>query len=153
MLAALTTTHGLTYHPLYGVWTDMKTRCLNSRKEEYKNYGGRGITVCDEWRNSFESFYFWAIENGWSKGLEINRVDNNGNYCPENCDFITRKNNCNNRRNTKKFVLGDIEVTILKALEITGNLVSQNTAYQRIFKYGWNPEKALTTPARTRGRN
>lgn len=91
-------THGLRKHPIYNVWTGMKQRCFNGETEAYKNYGGRGITVCDEWVNSFQTFYDWAITNGWEKGLEIDREDNDGNYEPNNCHFIMPQENVWNRR-------------------------------------------------------
>ena len=68
-------------------------RCYNENNPFYKNYGGRGITVCDEWKKSLQSFYDWAINNGWIKGLSIDRKDNNNNYCPENCHWITVSEN------------------------------------------------------------
>ena len=88
--------HGYSNHPLYWIWADMKYRCCNENHHAYKNYGGREITVCDEWMNP-KSFIDWCLENGWKKGLEIDRRDNDGNYCPENCRFITHKENSDNR--------------------------------------------------------
>lgn len=93
-------THGLTYHPLYSVWLNMKNRCYNENVDSYKNYGGRGITMCKEWLGSFRTFYDWSIENGWQKGLEIDRRENNGPYEPSNCRYVTCKENARNRRNT-----------------------------------------------------
>lgn len=82
------TTHGLTKTPLYKVWTAMKSRCNNSKNEMYKHYGGRGIIVCVEWMNSSTLFIEWAFKSGYSKGLSIERINNDGNYEPENCTFI-----------------------------------------------------------------
>ena len=89
--------HGLTKHPLYCVWHNMKTRCYNPKRKAYKYYGGRGITVCDEWLFDFEAFYTWAINNGYKKGLQIDRENNDKNYNPENCRFITPRENVRNR--------------------------------------------------------
>jgi len=79
-------------HPLYPIWLSMKARCFNPKRKDYKYYGGRGITVCDEWlvRSNFEK---WVLENGWQKGLSIDRIDDGGNYCPENCQIITKSDN------------------------------------------------------------
>lgn len=89
------TKHGLRNHPLYGVWCSMKRRCNVPNSKSYKYYGGRGITYCKEWEE-FKPFYDWSIVNGYEKGLEIDRIDNDGNYCPENCRWVTPKVNKNN---------------------------------------------------------
>lgn len=90
--------HGLRKHPLYGIWCDMKQRCFNKNDIEYINYGGRGITVCDEWKTDFKTFYGWAISNGYKKGLTLDRKDNDGNYEPDNCRWTTKTIQSRNRR-------------------------------------------------------
>lgn len=82
---------------LYDVWKAMGYRCYNPNHSNYKNYGGRGVTVCDEWRKGFSQFREWAIPL-WGPGLQIDRIDNDGNYEPANCRFVTRKENCRNKR-------------------------------------------------------
>src|ERR1044072_5283077 len=92
--------HGLTEHPLYNVWCLIKQRCLNPRNPRYARYGGRGITICEEWM-VFQSFHQWAITHGWRPGLTIERQNNDGNYCPANCCFILRGQQQWNNHQTK----------------------------------------------------
>lgn len=87
---------------LYSRWKGMKRRCYNKNHNHYKDYGGRGITVCDEWLYSFRNFYDWAIPNGFSEDLQIDRINNDGNYEPSNCHWVTAKENMNNTRRNKK---------------------------------------------------
>ncbi len=91
-------THGLTKHPLYNIWGLMVGRCYNKKGLQYKDYGGRGISVCDEWKYKPELFIKWCLDNGWEKGLEIDRENNDGNYEPNNCRFVTSQTNIINMR-------------------------------------------------------
>ena len=95
------TKHGLTKHPLSSTWDTMIQRCTNPNRNRYKDYGGRGITVCEQWRNNFKAFYDFCMKNGWKQGLEIDRINNDGNYSPENCRFVTPRQNSINRRKRK----------------------------------------------------
>ena len=90
--------HGLTNTRLYNIWVNIKARTLNPKHKNYKYYGGRGITICEEWKNDFMSFYNWAMSNGYSDELSIDRIDNDGNYCPENCRWTTQTIQTRNQR-------------------------------------------------------
>ena len=90
--------HGYYYHPLYKVWISMIQRITNENHKFYKNYGGRGIIICEEWDQSAKVFIEWALSNGWKKGLHFDREDNDGNYEPGNCRFVTRYESNLNRR-------------------------------------------------------
>ncbi len=93
-------THGLGYTRLYTTWSDIKSRTLNVKNHKYIDYGGRGITICDEWKDDFMPFYNWAMSNGYeeNKGLSIDRINNDGNYCPENCRWTTKTIQQRNQR-------------------------------------------------------
>lgn len=84
---------------IYWCWKSIKQRCLNPKAQAYKNYGKRGIGVCKQWM-TFEPFLEWCLHHGWKKGLDLDRIDNNGDYTPDNCRFVTRQQNVNNRRCT-----------------------------------------------------
>jgi len=88
-------------HPLYSVFDNMNTRCSNPNTAYYSRYGGRGITVCEEWKDNKDNFIKWAKQNGYKKGLTIDRIDNNGNYEPDNCHFVTNKINLQNQDKSK----------------------------------------------------
>jgi hypothetical protein len=92
------TTHNLTKHPLYKRWNDIKYRCYNPNATKYDRYGGRGIEMCQEWLEDFTAFYNWAIENGYSKELTIDRINNDGDYEPSNCQWITNEENVSKMR-------------------------------------------------------
>lgn len=91
--------HGMKHTRIYETWCGMKKRCYNPNSKSYKDYGERGIVVCDEWKNDFLSFYHWSVQNGYGENLQIDRIDTNGNYEPSNCRWITHAEQQRNRRN------------------------------------------------------
>lgn len=96
------TTHGLAHTRLHSIWTGMKSRCFRPTAGSYEMYGGRGITICDEWKNDFKAFYDWAMANGYDDKLTIDRIDPNGNYTPENCRWATWQVQQTNKRRKKE---------------------------------------------------
>ncbi len=137
---------------IYWAWKSIKQRCQNPSYKAYRNYGGRGISVCQEWQ-SFEPFLKWSLENGYTQGLDIDRIDNNGNYCPENCRWVSRKENINNRRNTAELTIDGIKKPrteweclanlpsgILKAWIITHGLAYAEKRLADILNNGYKPK-------------
>lgn len=96
-LKQYSTKHGKRYERIYSIYCDMKKRCYNNHSAGYKNYGGKGIKICDAWFNNFMSFYEWSMENGYKDNLTIDRIDSSGNYEPSNCQWITRSENISKR--------------------------------------------------------
>lgn len=107
------TKHGLfkVEKRLYRCWQDMKNRCYNEKIEKYKRYGGRGIKVCEEWKDNFEKFYDWATSNGYRNDLTLDRIDFNGNYYPDNCRWVTWKEQARNTsRNVHIEMNGEVKI-------------------------------------------
>lgn len=98
--------HGHSEERIHNIWRGMKKRCLNPKSKSYKDYGARGIRICDEWLNDFQAFYDWAIANGYSDSLSIDRIDNDGNYRPSNCRWADRKTQNINQGGRKNNKLG-----------------------------------------------
>lgn len=130
---------------LYDIYQGMKKRCKNKNATEFKAYGGRGIIVCKEWEDSFMAFYKWAMANGYTDTLTIDRIDNKGNYCPENCRWVSYKQQANNRANNLKFELSNKTYSLQELAEKHG--LSYSCLWQRLKK-GWSLKDALDRPQR-----
>lgn len=136
------TTHGQWKSPVYICWRNMMRRCYNPKDDAYKNYGGRGISVCERWHDVRN--FVTDMEPSFQKGLTIDRTDTNGNYSQENCRWVTAAENNSNRRDTVLITVGGITKSMHAwALE---NGLDGSTVHKRIKKYGWTPEQACTTP-------
>jgi hypothetical protein len=131
--------HGLSKHPLNPVWRNARSRCNNPKDKAYKHYGGRGIVFCDEW-SEFKVFYDWAIAHEYKEGLELDRIDNDGDYCPENCRWATRKQQCNNTRSNRLLTFNGITKNYTQWSKEQD--VKVTTAYARISR-GKTPEQAF----------
>lgn len=149
-----TITHGFSKTtPVYFVWKELRHRCTNPNHKSYKNYGGRGIKFCEEW-NDFEVFYEWAIRSGYKEERltngknkwTIDRIDNNGNYEPDNCRWITNEEQARNKRNVIFITHNKETKSLHEWCEIFN--ISFNVVYNRIHRYRWDFEKAIYTPIR-----
>ena len=142
--------HNLRYkgtesHLLYGVYRQMQSRCYDSTSQHFKNYGGRGIQVCDEWlgENGLDNFREWAINSGYKKGLTLDRIYNEKDYSPDNCRWVDMKTQSNNKRNNLYFEMDGKTQTLMQWCE------EYNVPYSRIRVrvqvMGWDLKEALTT--------
>lgn len=134
------TTHGMSRTALYSRYTSIKSRCYNKHDQAYTNYGARGIVVCDEWKHSFETFYNWAMENGYKEGLTIDRIDHDGNYEPSNCRWVDMKTQQNNKRNNVYLTYNEKTQTAKQwseELDIKHYLILQR------HSRGWTDEECL----------
>lgn len=139
--------HGESRTQLYRVWTGIKKRCSNPRDPAYRNYGGRGICLCSEWLSSFEVFRDWALSHGYRDGMSIDRIDNDGDYSPENCRWADAKTQCNNRRSNRRIDFNGQAHTISEWSDITG--IPQDVIRYRL-RAGWEEKRALTEKVRMR---
>lgn len=141
----------LTNSRIYNIWRSMKQRCYDSNAISFPNYGGRGISVCDEWRNDFMAFYNWSIANGYADNLTIDRIDSKGNYEPSNCRWVTYKQQANNTSSNVLVTHNGESHTLAMWGEILG--IQPQTLNYRINHAKWSIEKAFTTPVKIYKRN
>jgi len=120
----------------------MKERCFSQECKDYERYGGRGITICEEWLSNFEAFERWAIDNGYKQGLTIDRIDNNSNYEPDNCRFVTPKEQARNRCNNR--MVGNLSL----AEYCEKNGLNYKAIKVRLTSLGWSLDRALSAPIR-----
>lgn len=137
--------HGMYRTRIYRIWKGIKRRCLNPNNEYYKDYGGRGISVCKEWED-FKNFYNWAMNSGYSDTLTIDRINNDGNYDPDNCRWVTQKVQNNNTRKNHYLTYKGKTKSMAEWSEITG--IPYSTLKGRINSLHWSVEKTIETPTR-----
>ena len=137
--------HGMKGTPEYKVWQGMKRRCYNKHEKSFFRYGGRGITVCDEWVNSFTTF-FKDMGSRPDSNLSIDRIDNTGNYSANNCKWSTRKEQANNRRSNKTYTYKGVISNQVEWSEAIG--IDNRILHARINRYGWSIDRAFNTPVR-----
>lgn len=131
---------------LHKIWAGIKARTENVNDPSYELYGARGISMCNEWKNSFKSFKMWALDNGYNDTLTIDRIDNDKGYFPENCRWSDARTQANNKRNNHLLSYNGKTQTISQWAEEIG--IGYDTLHSRIQYRGWSVEKALTTPVR-----
>lgn len=139
-------THGDSKTKLYGVWLAMRRRCYLPSCKDFPNWGGRGITVCSEWRNDFENFKKWALESGYNHGLTLERKDTDREYSPSNCTWATRTQQTRNRRITRRVTINGITKPLAQWAEEYG--INRGTLDSRL-NYGWTGKELLI---RSKGR-
>ena len=133
--------HGLRNTRLYRIWAGMKNRCYNQNDSHYSRWGAKGIVVCDEWKNDFQAFYDWAICHGYSDELTRDRIDNDGNYSPDNCRWATVKEQNCNKKNVK-FIEFNGESKLLDEWAEVLN-IKPKTLWMRLYFYNWPVKKHL----------
>lgn len=129
------------YKRIYRIYRGIINRCCNPTDQHHKYYYDRGITICDEWRNNSKSFIEWALKNGYADDLTIDRIDVNGNYEPNNCRWVSNKEQQYNKRNTRRYTIYGKEYNMKEIEEIFN--VKRVTFYARVTRYGMTPEQAV----------
>ena len=132
--------HGLRKTRLYNIWANIKTRCYNEHDPHFERWGNRGITICEEWKNNFQSFYNWSMNNGYSDELCIDRIDNDGNYEPSNCRWVTVKEQNQNKRNVILITYDGQTLSCAEWSRLLG--LGKDTVRQRYHK-GWTAKECL----------
>lgn len=141
--------HGESHTRLHNIWKGMRKRCNNKNSSRYDFYGGRGIKHCDEW-NDYLTFKKWAVGSGYDDTMTLERIDVNGDYCPENCKWIKAEEQQKNKRNTIRVEENGETLCLKDWCDMHG--MNYRTVHSRI-KRGWDMERALNTPTLGRGAN
>lgn len=130
--------------PLYRVWNSMKARCTVETCDMYHNYGGRGIGICVEWAEDPAAFVCWALAAGYRSGLSIDRIDNDADYSPDNCRWVSQTEQCRNKRNNRFVAYKGENYTNADLARLAG--LHPSVLHCRIHRYGWSVERAVTAP-------
>lgn len=139
--------HWLSHSPLHHCYDNMIARCYNPDNDRYPSYGGRGITVCEEWLGDRKEFYFWAVHAGWEQGLSIDRIDVDGGYSPENCRWVTMAQQQRNTTRSRFLEWNGVRMTVVEWAEHLG--VRPQALQHRVTR-GWDAERIFTQPFRGR---
>ena len=132
--------HGLRKTRLYGIWANIKTRCYNHNDSHYERWGAKGVTMCEEWRNDFKAFYDWSMSHGYADNLTIDRINNDGNYEPNNCRWVEL---CEQSKNRTSVILLTYDGKTQSATEWARELkLGKDTVRQR-YRKGWTVEECL----------
>jgi len=145
------TTHNMSKTRLYREWASIKGRCYYKSQVGYKSYGARGIKMCDEWLNSFETFAEWALSNGYKDDLTIERIDNEKDYSPDNCKWISLGEQANNRRSNIAITYKGETRNLSEWCKIYGK--DYRFVHNRMRKLGWDFERAILEPVHVEKRN
>lgn len=138
--------HGGRQDRLYTIWQNMKQRCCGKTCKDYPQWGGRGICVCDEWKDDYAAFREWALSNGYAQGLSLDRIDVDGNYSPQNCRWADWSTQSRNKTNSHNYMINGEKKNLVDLADEYG--IKYGTLYQRVHLYKWPIEKALELPVR-----
>ena len=139
------TTHGLSKTRLHSIWLSMRTRCNNPHAKAYQYYGARGISICSEWQNDFQTFYDWAMANGYAENLTLDRIDFNEDYCPKNCRWVTTAEQARNTRKNRLVTINGETHILCDWAKIIG--INYKSLAERIDK-GWPDSELVKPPCR-----
>lgn len=138
--------HGGRQDRLYTIWANMKIRCYCKTSKDYPQWGGRGICVCDEWKDDYAVFREWALSNGYAAGLSLDRIDVDRNYSPQNCRWADWSTQARNRTNSHNYMINGEKKNLVDLADEYG--IKYSTLYQRVHLYKWPIEKAIGLPVR-----